>query len=281
MRSLHTIVEAEVNESHFVLKPFSETAVQIRQVVSAPDFEFAELEKLILTDVAISAEVLKVSNSVLYSQLGEVKSIQQALTRLGANEIMRIALIASYRENFLARTPIFKLLLTQLWKHSVQCSNATAWVMHQISREVDETASTFAGLFHDIGKLVILVALDNALQQQPRRTLLPSEIVSFINEYHEAYGAAFLRKWEFPEEYAVIANRHHTPFVARPDTKNKLLNAVCFANAFAKTFPEWIQKEDGTPEEICARYQTEHFGEVVFDPALYEDFYKVLSAVAF
>jgi len=55
--------------------------------LNEPNIEFKELEKIILSDVALSYRLLRLVNSAFYAKPKEIKSLKQALTLLGIQRI--------------------------------------------------------------------------------------------------------------------------------------------------------------------------------------------------
>ncbi|RJQ80109.1 MAG: HDOD domain-containing protein [Desulfobacteraceae bacterium] len=69
--------------------------LQIMVEVNQPDFNFANLEKLIAPDVALSYKLLRYINSAYFAKAQDIASIQQALVYMGEAEIRRfVSLVA-------------------------------------------------------------------------------------------------------------------------------------------------------------------------------------------
>ena len=86
----------------------------------------------------------------------------------------------------------------------------------------------FAGLLHDVGKLLILKVVgdlkkDNGAGLQITNALLAEAMDSL----HEKYGAFLMQHWNFPERYCVVAQSHHAEEF---DSKNLLLLMVRLAD---------------------------------------------------
>lgn len=96
----------------------------IRFDANDPKNGAAELEKLILPDRAISADLLRVSNSAFYGRSGKVKSLKDALAVLGVKATKNLvvylstrAMASAYKSDtfrkYLNRYPIFAALTAQ------------------------------------------------------------------------------------------------------------------------------------------------------------------------
>ncbi len=96
----------------------------IRFDANDPKNGAADLEKLILPDKAVSADLLRVSNSAFYGRSGKVKSLKDALAVLGVKATKNLvvylstrAMASTYKSDtfrkYLNRYPIFAALTAQ------------------------------------------------------------------------------------------------------------------------------------------------------------------------
>lgn len=65
------------------------TALEILKLVNQKDFDFSELESLILKDVGLSYKLIKIIKSSAYCIKSEIHSIKYAITFLGEKEIVK------------------------------------------------------------------------------------------------------------------------------------------------------------------------------------------------
>lgn len=70
---------------------FKLTYLHMIQEINKPNMNFAKVESIIKQDVALSYKLLRYINSVGFGLLGEVKSIRQALTLLGEENVQKWA----------------------------------------------------------------------------------------------------------------------------------------------------------------------------------------------
>src|SRR5208283_345496 len=70
----------------------SHTMNMINQLKAAEDASVTELANIILRDYALTAKIIKVVNSVSYSQFGEVTTISRAINVLGFENIKNLCL---------------------------------------------------------------------------------------------------------------------------------------------------------------------------------------------
>ena len=63
------------------------TVLRLLSRIRAPDIEFSEIEKIVRQDVSLSYKLMRLINSSYYSTSKNIKSIRQALTLLGIQQI--------------------------------------------------------------------------------------------------------------------------------------------------------------------------------------------------
>lgn len=94
--------------------------LQIVAEANREDFDFANLEKHILNDIAISYKLLRYINSAFFRRVTEISSIKQALVLLGEREVKRfislmlIARLAPGKPDELVRTSIIRAKMAEL-----------------------------------------------------------------------------------------------------------------------------------------------------------------------
>ena len=116
------------------------------------DAPLTEVQAVLRTDAAFSAEVLRLANSPLMGVRSEIRSILQAVVVLGLDRIKALAAVLSLR--LFVTTGKSSEAMRACWRHSL----ATAILSERLARFVhlDSDACYTAGLLHDIGRLALL-----------------------------------------------------------------------------------------------------------------------------
>jgi HD-like signal output (HDOD) protein len=207
-----------VNRIHNLPTPPTVFA-QVNKVISNPNTSAYQIGAIIAEDPALSAKILKLTNSAFYGLSRTVTSVKQAIVILGLDVVKSLVLSASVFETFSKRNSIDKVFLDQFWRHSL----LVAFMSRIISRtknfpsflEAEESFS--AGLLHDIGKLVILTHLpDEFAKVKLARENRPEASTSSIEEQilgfdHAAVGGYLCQKWNLPEHLTQSIQFHHAP----------------------------------------------------------------------
>jgi putative nucleotidyltransferase with HDIG domain len=207
-----------VNRIHNLPTPPTVFA-QVNKVINNPATSAYQIGGIIAEDQALSAKILKLTNSAFYGLSRTVTSVKQAIVILGLDVVKSLVLSASVFETFSKRNSIDKSFLDNFWRHSL----LVAFMSRIISRtknfpsflEAEESFS--AGLLHDIGKLVILTHLpDEFAKIKEAKIIKPEAAISIIEEEvlgfdHAAVGAYLCQKWNLPEHLTQSIQYHHSP----------------------------------------------------------------------
>jgi putative nucleotidyltransferase with HDIG domain len=85
-----------------------------------------------------------------------------------------------------------------------------------------------AGLLHDIGKLLIITALDEASACSDFGLTLSDQLVDeVISAMHIEQGVQLVTEWNLPEKFAQVIDDHHDDEV---DTQDIVVSLVKLAN---------------------------------------------------
>ena len=205
------------------LPPFPPVAAKVMALLQEDSVSFRQIADTLMTDAALSAEVLRLANSALLGPRYGVKNIPQAVSLLGMRRMTGLVLTLSM-SRFLKRVSL-EAPLRRSWRHNLACALAAKEFAKSFGRDENEAYS--AGLFHDVGRLAFLV-LEPALYSGPVKTdgdLQELERVRFGIDHCEA-GAWLLEQWKLPQIFVDVARHHHAP---QPEggELTMLVNAAC------------------------------------------------------
>lgn len=231
------IAKSEVLASIKKLPTFSTTVIRLSSVLNDPDASVGEFEAIILPDVALTANLLRIANSAFFALPRRIGSVREAITLLGINRVYELGALAAIEGVVPTRLPGYGIDAAAYWCHSV----AVAVLSERLSRDkkAASPALTFtAGLMHDIGKLVIsqyLANLQAALQDEmigKNKSLIESER-EVLGVDHQEIGAAIARSWNLPEEVALVAAAHHDPDAVKDGKGDAMVDVVHIADCLA------------------------------------------------
>lgn len=182
-----------------------DSLVRLSLLLADDDINLQAVSRLVESDMALAAAVLKAVNSSLYGLRGRVQSVQQAMTYLGLREVAAITFEMGLRAAF---PPAAEL--EPLWDRAAR----RGLIMGRLAQslDLDAWAAHSAGLFEECGKAVLFRhAKDHyrsMLRAAPDDTaLVELERVGF-GVSHDALGAALCESWGL-SAVAVASVRHH------------------------------------------------------------------------
>jgi putative nucleotidyltransferase with HDIG domain len=195
---------------------------------------FEEIVDLLKNDIAISAELIRRSNTVYFKGFVTNNSLEQAVGRLGYAAIVQVVAELSIRKFFSMRIPKYRSLVENLWKHSISSAYAAEFMSKLL--KLDLKADPFLmGLLHDIGKLALLQIIAKMERKGKFNDgIHPIMLVNILDDYHCQLGAKLLEQWNFAECYIQTILHHHSPDTA-PKTDTQAIKKAAYSNELMVT----------------------------------------------
>ena len=194
---------ALIKADQLVLPTLPEVALRVRDVAEDPESSLGDIEKVIGSDAALSARIVKVANSPIFRAAQEIKDMKMALGRLGMAYTANIAVGLAMEQMFQATSSIVDTRMRQVW----QSSSEIAGVCHILCKhrtKLRPDQATLGGLVYQIGKLPIL----SFAEEHPSLLKDSLSLDRVIKTIHPVIGRAILRRWDFPKELQSIPVDH-------------------------------------------------------------------------
>lgn len=172
-----------------------------------------ELGRLIAGSPALAARLLRTANSVFYSPLEPVTSVNRAIVVIGdaiLSQIVIHAIMATRAAK--TRSPAHALASARLMGDGVR-SAVAARALAQLGGTVSPDNAFAAGLLHDLGHMLLLednpavYAAHLAASAGPSGRL--DDELALTGTTHEAVGGAFAVQWNLPEPLQLAMSDHH------------------------------------------------------------------------
>jgi HD-like signal output (HDOD) protein len=225
--SLVDVINRFIESDAVKLPVFSSVAARIQEEMARKEPSVTVLEKIITSDQALATQVLKIANSPFYRGLAEVGTVRAAIMRLGMEEIGKVVVMVASRQQFSSTDKTINQLMKKLWQHAVGCAYGAVWLSRRYTYGVDQSQAFFGGLFHDVGKLLILVVIEQIKRKNSNLKITEALLLEAMAKLHAQEGARLLAQWNMPDYFCVIARDHHNLEI---DEKNFLLLLVRMAN---------------------------------------------------
>ncbi len=187
--------------------PYPAIALRISALVRSGDYGLDDLARLVTSDQALASDLLRVANSASYSQGIPTSSIPQAVSRVGADELSRVALASALGATALARGPLANLRRIA-WREAL----ASALLCRELARTRGlpfDDAFT-CGLLHDFGRVIAIGAIERiAAGQRLSRPMSAQFWNAVVDRHHVVLGVTLATRWGLPQLVVDAIALHH------------------------------------------------------------------------
>jgi putative nucleotidyltransferase with HDIG domain len=215
LETLNLIYEKLTTEIK-MLPSLSDSLKRIIKICHSPEMDMKILVDEIEKNPAVSADILKLSNSVGYFNRAKPNDLSIAVKKLGSNGILRMIYAISTIRIMNSRYA----KMEEEWEHA----RRTSYFAERLASEshLSKIADTvgMGALLHDIGKILLLSIEPNLfpsiMEMAKSRALENSKVLEEISlgVSHSEIGYMLARKWNFPEDLTYIIACHHQPWDA-------------------------------------------------------------------
>jgi putative nucleotidyltransferase with HDIG domain len=242
--AMRRYVERSIQE----LPPLPAAVTKILDLTSSPDATASDLDKIISTEPAVTAKLLRVVNSAYYGLSGQVTTTSHAILVLGFHQIRNMMLAMGALSLLKSQTRSDANLQLALWRHSFGAAAASEWIASD--RELlseDRSLAYVSALLHDIGALLLLAYFPDLYRtaimwaNEHDATLEAAE-THIVGLDHAEVGAMLTHAWRFPAGITDAILTHHTP----PSPSADPIGAVLHASDYVATMCGYSIVPNGT-----------------------------------
>lgn len=204
--ALLTLLLEKIKSDTLVLPTLPATALKVRKTADDPDVNLSTIAIIISQDPALSARMIKISNSAYLGRAVKVVSIQQAITRIGLSQIKNIATALAMEQLFISKNEIVKQYMTRIWADTTDIvANSLAvmqmYVKQTKNRTLNYESMMLAALVHNIGVLPIMTEAERHEHVFANPTFLDL----FIDKLASKLGTNILIRWGFESQFVYVA----------------------------------------------------------------------------
>lgn len=187
-------------------------AIKIIDLCKDPDIGLGEVSAIISSDPAISAKLLKIVNSPMFSQRRAVNNLREALTLLGFNSALTITLSFSLI-HCLKNDDKNNSNQENYWKRSILSAAIARLLGSRLGLSKLEDLF-LVGLLQDIGILVLENIKQSPYQQNDDGSLNHAERIMLeqksLGLEHSQVGAWLLKSWNLPDNIINAVKYSHS-----------------------------------------------------------------------
>ncbi|MBV6492280.1 MAG: hypothetical protein LDLANPLL_00273 [Turneriella sp.] len=252
----------------FAIPPLPTIVAQVIQFdANNPKNGAGDLEKLVLPDKAISAELLRVANSAFYGRSGKVKILRDSLAVLGIKATKNLVIYLSTK----AMAPTYKsdTFKVHLSRYPIYAALIAQMVAQETSLRKEADEAFLAALLHKIG--MSIMALQNAGHYSDMIQACEKNKWDLQKLEKQSYGITHIElgkkaasTWKLPDEFQKFMEISATsPYesLTSPLEKSTFIGAVCASLLLgistkdtAKTIAQQCYKDLGGEQNVLIRH---------------------------
>ncbi len=195
------------------IPPLPSALNQLMGMLSNERTSAGQIAAVIERDSVLSGSVMRCVNSAYYGLPNRVSSIRHAVTLLGFKTVRNLALAFSMRR-MLAQSQTTRALYVSYSRHALGCAIFSQFLA-SYTRSHDPETGFAVGLFHDVGKLLILTNTPATIPLISERWKAGASWEEAEQEAlhitHSELSAIVLEAWKLPEEIRNAVRYHHDP----------------------------------------------------------------------
>jgi len=196
-------------------------AQQILNITNESTLSIDKLRNIVGKDPAIMAKILSVANSAFFRSAVRTTNLNDAMMRIGLNNIKNIAIGLSVLALLTDRKKTSNY--SRLYNHAVFVGFTSRSIARTLRMSISEDI-LIEGLLHDLGYLVLNKYFPDIYNQilknrEYNKSVLDAER-EIIHHTHADIGFWLAEKWNLPDTILDSTLYHHTPSLTKRNEKN-------------------------------------------------------------
>ena len=186
---------------------------QLGHLLLDPNSDMGEITNLLRADAALTARIIRISNSAVYNTGQPHGSLEEALARVGYTEVYRLVGLAAIAQMGDYELPLYGISGAALRENSL----LTALIIENLAdaAQIDPRVAYTAGLLRSVGKNALdrLARNGSPTQSYPGRESgqLGDWETSRLGLNNCEAAAMILREWRFPNAMVEAIRDHYRP----------------------------------------------------------------------
>lgn len=187
--------------------------MRVLELGQDPDVSMGEVAKVIGLDPALSAKLLRMANSPLYTRQRKTESLRQAITLFGIEGTITLALGFSVVNDLNKGRQHHRFDYPHYWRRSLAAATCAQVLAERLALPNREDMF-LAGLLQDVGMMAldrVLPDLYRDLSPHLTHDAVCREEMAALGVDHAAIGAWLLEQWNFPDALRLLVTGSHDP----------------------------------------------------------------------
>ncbi|HOZ46097.1 MAG TPA: HDOD domain-containing protein [Candidatus Hydrogenedentes bacterium] len=195
--------------------PLPTITLRVFDLIGRADVDIDELLNVVQYDPGLTSNVLRLANSARFAASQTIRSLRDALVRLGTKQVSELILMSVVAPQTGVPVRGYDLPAGTLLEHSIAVAVCCDELANAVGVDAPDHVFT-AGLLHDVGKIVLGAFVE--IDAQPILDLAYQKHISFeeaesqvLGINHAEVGARLLENWGLPEPIVAGVRWHHRP----------------------------------------------------------------------
>lgn len=237
-------IEQGLRDGSLELPVIDDVAMQLERTVREDHLEVEGIVALLERDPAFGVEVLRIANTPLFLALNEVRSLRDAVVRLGVRQIALIVFGVEQKRLYSAAAEPYRARLNALWRHVFCTAHAARWIARRLRLVQIADDAYVAGLIHEVGALGVLRALEERDRRESAPPPDPAAVDAILGQLGCAVGRQIVERWGLPTMFGQIIEAMTSPYSERLDPMQTILRLADLATI--------VHEEAASTEEFTA-----------------------------
>jgi HD-like signal output (HDOD) protein len=179
--------------------------VRIGRAIDKPEANSEDVARIIQLDPALTARMIQVANSPLYSGLGKITNCGTAVTRLGLSTTRNLVISFLLKNLFRNQSRVLQNAMDEVWHTSTRVA-AISSVLAKITPKLDPGRAMLAGLIHQIGAIAVI----NDAKRHEELMEDPEALKQAVVRLSPEIGSIILDQWNFGQDLVdVVTNANN------------------------------------------------------------------------
>jgi putative nucleotidyltransferase with HDIG domain len=208
-KDLEALVVDLIKRDNVNIPPYPVVAMRLQRLVSEEDFGMGDLQRVIGGDPVLAATILRYANSAAFRGVTHTSTLESAITRIGANEVCKIAIATS-----IGAHAIVTGCLSSLRRHYWRIAMTSAMLCRALAywRKTNAEEAFICGLLHDFGQVVATACFEEIIARTRDARVLPEATwASCVERFHVELGLVTAARWNLPPMLIGVISSHHNP----------------------------------------------------------------------
>lgn len=240
---MNTISPIDLKSAAQQLPPSPRIFGKLGRLLKDPETDLNDITNLVNADSALTAQVLRLSNSAMYSGGMSVDTLEEAINRIGFRELFKLVGVAAAGQMFAERNRTYDISGAELWENSLACGLG----MEILARKtgLDDQEAYTIGLLRNMGKMVI----DHCVKDDDRFPVYSNDSNLPLIQWEEnnfgitnpTVAGFILISWNFTQEVSHTIRYQYEP--EKAPRKLPLINLLNLANGLAERIGKGFRGE--------------------------------------